>query len=119
MGGESPTLDGITEVKGLSATLSTSSIKTSGTSVLTVTAGTNTAGRHLLDHSHREQRQHDSHGDRSTNRLIGRIPTGVNYCRSCTLASRWDSARCEMGVSASMWMRPGKTMVLSYETNVS
>lgn len=37
------TLDGITEVKGLSATLSTSSIKTSGTSVLTVTAGTNTA----------------------------------------------------------------------------
>jgi hypothetical protein len=37
------TLDGITEVKGLSATLSTSSINTSGTSVLTVTAGTNTA----------------------------------------------------------------------------
>lgn len=37
------TLDGITEVKGLSATLSNSSIKTSGTSVLTVTAGTNTA----------------------------------------------------------------------------
>ncbi len=37
------TLDGITEVKGLSATLSPSSIKTSGTSVLTVTAGTNTA----------------------------------------------------------------------------
>jgi len=36
------TLDGITEVKGLSATLSVSSIKTSGTSVLTVTAGTNT-----------------------------------------------------------------------------
>lgn len=36
------TLDGITEVKGLSATLSTSSIKTSGTSVLTVTAGTST-----------------------------------------------------------------------------
>jgi hypothetical protein len=37
------TLDGITEVKGLSATLSTNSIKTSGTSVLTVTAGTSTA----------------------------------------------------------------------------
>jgi hypothetical protein len=37
------TLDGITEVKGLSATLSSSSIKTSGTSTLTVTAGTNTA----------------------------------------------------------------------------
>jgi hypothetical protein len=37
------TLDGITEVKGLSATLSSSSIKTSGTSALTVTAGTNTA----------------------------------------------------------------------------
>jgi len=37
------TLDGITEVKGLSATLSPDSIKTSGTSVLTVTAGTNTA----------------------------------------------------------------------------
>ena len=37
------TLDGITEVKGLSSTLSVSSIKTSGTSVLTVTAGTNTA----------------------------------------------------------------------------
>jgi len=36
-------LDGISEVKGLSATLSTSSIKTSGTSVLTVTAGTSTA----------------------------------------------------------------------------
>lgn len=36
------TLDGITEVKGLSATLSANSIKTSGTSVLTVTAGTNT-----------------------------------------------------------------------------
>jgi hypothetical protein len=37
------TLDGIAEVKGLSATLSTSSINTSGTSVLTVTAGTSTA----------------------------------------------------------------------------
>jgi len=37
------TLDGITEVKGLSSTLSPGSIKTSGTSVLTVTAGTNTA----------------------------------------------------------------------------
>jgi len=37
------TLDGITEVKGLSATLSPSSIKTSGSSVLTVTAGTTTA----------------------------------------------------------------------------
>jgi hypothetical protein len=37
------TLDGITEVKGLSATLSPNSIKTSGTSVLTVTAGTNTS----------------------------------------------------------------------------
>jgi hypothetical protein len=36
------TLDGISEVKGLSATLSVSSIKTSGTSVLTVTAGTTT-----------------------------------------------------------------------------
>jgi hypothetical protein len=36
------TLDGITEVKGLSATLSTNSIKTSGASVLTVTAGTST-----------------------------------------------------------------------------
>lgn len=37
------TLDGITEVAGLSATLSPSSITTSGTSVLTVTAGTKTA----------------------------------------------------------------------------
>ena len=37
------TLDGITEVKGLSAALSARSIKTSGTSALTVTAGTNTA----------------------------------------------------------------------------
>jgi hypothetical protein len=37
------TLDGITEVKGLSATLSPSSITTSGTSVLTVTAGSKTA----------------------------------------------------------------------------
>ena len=36
------TLDGISEVKGLSATLSTSSIKTSGASVLTVTAGSTT-----------------------------------------------------------------------------
>jgi hypothetical protein len=36
------TLDGITEVKGLSATLSPNSIKTSGTSVLTVTAGKTT-----------------------------------------------------------------------------
>src|SRR5579872_1075339 len=37
------TLDGITEVKGLSATLSKSSIKTSGSSVLTVTASSTTA----------------------------------------------------------------------------
>ena len=37
------TLDGISEVKGLSSTLSTSSIKTSGTSVLTVTASSTTA----------------------------------------------------------------------------
>ncbi len=37
------TLDGISEVKGLSATLSQSSIQTAGTSVLTVTAGTSTA----------------------------------------------------------------------------
>ncbi len=37
------TMDGVTEVKGLSATLSVTSIKSSGTSVLTVTAGTNTA----------------------------------------------------------------------------
>lgn len=37
------TLDGITEVKGLSSTLSASSIKTSGTSVLTLTAGSSTA----------------------------------------------------------------------------
>lgn len=37
------TLDGIAEVNGLSATLSASSIKTSGTSVLTVTAGKHTA----------------------------------------------------------------------------
>jgi hypothetical protein len=36
------TLDGISEVKGLSATLSANSITTSGTSALTVTAGTNT-----------------------------------------------------------------------------
>jgi len=36
------TLDGITEVEGLSATLSPSSIATSGTSVLTVTAGKDT-----------------------------------------------------------------------------
>jgi hypothetical protein len=37
------TLDGITEIKGLSASLSQTSIKASGTSILTVTAGTNTA----------------------------------------------------------------------------
>ena len=37
------TLDGISEVKGLSATLSPSSIVTSGTSTLTVTAGSKTA----------------------------------------------------------------------------
>lgn len=37
------TLDGVSEVPGLSATLSPSSITTSGTSVLTVTAGTSTA----------------------------------------------------------------------------
>jgi hypothetical protein len=37
------TLDGITEVKGLSSTLSASSIKTSGTSVLTATASSSTA----------------------------------------------------------------------------
>jgi hypothetical protein len=37
------TLDGISEVSGLSATLSPNSIKTSGTSVLTVTAGSKTA----------------------------------------------------------------------------
>jgi hypothetical protein len=37
------TLDGISEVSGLSSTLSVSSIKTSGTSVLTVTAGSKTA----------------------------------------------------------------------------
>ena len=37
------TLDGISEVKGLSATLSASSIKTSGASVLTVTASSSTA----------------------------------------------------------------------------
>lgn len=37
------TLDGISEVKGLSATLSANSIKTSGTSVLTVTASSTTA----------------------------------------------------------------------------
>ena len=37
------TLDGITEVKGLSSTLSASSIKTSGTSALTVTASSTTA----------------------------------------------------------------------------
>jgi hypothetical protein len=37
------TLDGITEVNGLSATLSSSSIKTSGSPTLTVTAGTKTA----------------------------------------------------------------------------
>jgi hypothetical protein len=37
------TLDGISEVKGLSSTLSASSIKTSGTSALTVTAGSTTA----------------------------------------------------------------------------
>ncbi len=37
------TLDGISEVPGLSATLSAASIKTSGTSALTVTAGTSTA----------------------------------------------------------------------------
>lgn len=36
-------LDGISEVKGLSSTLSTNSIKTSGTSTLTVTAGSTTA----------------------------------------------------------------------------
>ena len=36
------TLDGISEVKGLSATLSANSIKTSGTSVLTVTASSST-----------------------------------------------------------------------------
>ena len=37
------TLDGITEVKGLSSKLGTSSIKTSGTSALTVTASSTTA----------------------------------------------------------------------------
>ncbi|HEY3971917.1 MAG TPA: hypothetical protein VGM18_02875 [Candidatus Sulfotelmatobacter sp.] len=37
------TLDGISEVNGLSATLSATTIKSSGTSALTVTAGTNTA----------------------------------------------------------------------------
>jgi len=37
------TLDGISEVKGLSATLSANSLKTSGTSVLTVTASSSTA----------------------------------------------------------------------------
>jgi hypothetical protein len=37
------TLDGISEVKGLSSTLSANSIKTSGTSVLTVTASSTTA----------------------------------------------------------------------------
>jgi hypothetical protein len=37
------TLDGVSEVSGLSATLSPNSIKTSGTSVLTVTAGSKTA----------------------------------------------------------------------------
>jgi hypothetical protein len=37
------TLDGISEVKGLSSTLSAKSIKTSGTSVLTVTASSTTA----------------------------------------------------------------------------
>jgi hypothetical protein len=37
------TLDGITEVKGLSSKLSTTSIKTSGTSTLTVTASSTTA----------------------------------------------------------------------------
>jgi hypothetical protein len=37
------TLDGISEVEGLSATLSPSSLTSSGTSVLTVTAGTQTA----------------------------------------------------------------------------
>jgi hypothetical protein len=37
------TLDGISEVPGLSATLSATSIKTSGTSTLTVTAASNTA----------------------------------------------------------------------------
>jgi len=36
-------LDGISEVKGLSATLSPTTIKASGTAVLTVTAGTSTA----------------------------------------------------------------------------
>jgi Protein of unknown function (DUF1565) len=43
------TLDGITEVKGLSSKLSTSSIKTSGTSALTVTASSTTAaGTYLI-----------------------------------------------------------------------
>ncbi|PYX50204.1 MAG: hypothetical protein DMG79_06485, partial [Acidobacteria bacterium] len=37
------TLDGITEVRGLTATLSQSSIQSSGTSVLTVKAASNTA----------------------------------------------------------------------------
>jgi hypothetical protein len=37
------TLDGISEVKGLTATLSANSIQTSGTTALTVTAGTTTA----------------------------------------------------------------------------
>jgi hypothetical protein len=37
------TMDGISEVKGLSATLSATSIQSSGTSALTVTAGSNTA----------------------------------------------------------------------------
>ena len=37
------TLDGISEVRGLSATLSANTLKISGTSALTVTAGSNTA----------------------------------------------------------------------------
>jgi hypothetical protein len=41
-------LDGISEVKGLSATLSTSSIKTSGTSALTVTAGSTAKGTYSI-----------------------------------------------------------------------
>ncbi len=55
------TLDGISEVKGLTATLSANSIKTSGSSVLTVTAGTNYSKRNVFDHRDCKQRQLDPH----------------------------------------------------------
>ena len=68
------TVDGVSEVKGLSATLSPSWVKGSGTAVLTVTAGTNTAAGDLLDHCDRQQRQKPGQDcDGSTDRQLTRL----------------------------------------------